>query len=104
VCAADGDARRDFVVVDRKGAIAAEGRGRVIVGIGREVAAVLEESIPTLARHYGPIAVAPAVRLVRGPRLVDLTLISKPDAATEAVVAECSLAHDEKVVALVSRS
>jgi N-methylhydantoinase A len=104
VFAADGDGERGFVVVDRKGSIAAEGRGRVIAGIGREVAAALEERVPALARHYGPIAVAPALRLVRGPRLVDLTLISKPDAAIEAAVAECALAHDEEVVAILSRS
>lgn len=99
----DGDGERDFAVIDRKGSIAAEGRGRVIAGLGSEVSASLQERIPALARHYGPIAVAPAVRLVRGPRLVDLTLISKPDAAIEAAVAECALAHNEEVVALVSR-
>jgi len=33
-----------------------------------------------------------------------LTLISKPDAAIEAAVAECALAHDEEVVAILSRS
>jgi N-methylhydantoinase A len=104
VFAGDGDGERGFVVVDRKGSIAAEGRGRVIAGSGREVAAVIQERVPALVRHYGPIAVAPAVRLVRGPRLVDLTLISKPGAAIEAAVAECSLAHDEEVVAILSRT
>jgi N-methylhydantoinase A len=104
VFAADGDGERGFAVVDRKGSIAAAGRGRVIVGLGREVAPALQERVPALARHYGPIAVAPALRLVRGPRLVDLTLISKPDAAIEAAVAECALAHDEEVVAILSRS
>ena len=76
----------------------------MIAGIGREVAAALQERVPTLVRHYGPISVAPALRLVRGPRLVDLTLISKPDAAIDAAVAECALAHDDEVVAILSRS
>jgi hypothetical protein len=40
---------------------------------------------------------------VRGPRLIDLTLISDPQAAIEAAVAECSIAHDEQVVALLTR-
>jgi N-methylhydantoinase A len=104
VFADPGDEDRAFVVIDRRGSIAAEGFGRLIVGLGREVAGALQERVPALARHYGPMAVAPAVRLVRGPSLVDLTLISKPDAAVEAAVAECALAHDEEVVALVSRS
>lgn len=104
VFATGSDGEGGFAVVDRKGSIAAEGRGRVIVGLGREVAPALQERVPALARHYGPIAVAPALRLVRGPRLVDLTLISKPDAAIEAAVAECALAHDEEVVAILSRS
>ncbi len=95
---------RSFAVVDRRGSLAVQGRGRLFVGRGREVAAALEERVPALVRHYGPVAVAPAVRLVRGPRLVDLTLISRPNAAIEAAVAECALAHEEEVVALLSRT
>ncbi|MPZ70600.1 MAG: hypothetical protein GEU71_13890 [Actinobacteria bacterium] len=81
-----------------------KGHGQVLAGIGHEVAAAMQERVAALTRHYGPIAIAPAIRLVRGPRLVDLTLISKPDEAVEAAVAECSLAHDEELVALISRS
>ena len=95
---------RDFVVIDRAGAVSAKGRGRILAGRGSEVAAALEERIPALVRHYGPISVAPALRFVRGSSLVDLTLISNPDEARQAAVAECALANDEQVVALLSRS
>jgi N-methylhydantoinase A len=104
VYASETGEERRFVVVDSNGSMAAQGRGRVIAGVGREVGATLAERVPALTRHYGPIAVAPAVRVVRGPRLVDLTLISKPEEAVEAAIAECELAGDEEVVALVSRS
>lgn len=94
---------RHFAVIDRLGSVAAEMRGTLLTGTGAEVAGALEERIPALVRHYGPVAVAPALRLVRGARLIDLTLISNPDAAREAALAECALAHDEPVVALLSR-
>jgi N-methylhydantoinase A len=94
---------RSFAVVDRTGAVAVEGRGKVISGTGAEVAAGLDERIPALVRHYGPVAVGPAVRVIRGPRLVDLTLMSNPDSAREAALGECALAHDEEVVALLTR-
>ncbi|MDQ3955012.1 MAG: methylhydantoinase, partial [Actinomycetota bacterium] len=94
---------RSFAVVDRTGAVAFEGHGKVISGSGSEVSARLDERIPALVRHYGPVAVAPAVRVIRGPRLVDLTLMSNPDAAREAALAECALAYDEEVVALLTR-
>jgi hypothetical protein len=55
-------------------------------------------------RHYGPLAVAPALRFVRGSSFVDLTLISNPDEARQAALAECAVANDEQVVALLSRS
>jgi hypothetical protein len=44
------------------------------------------------------------MRLVRGSNLIDLTLISKPDEAREAALAECSVAGDEEMVVLLSRS
>ncbi|HEY7876494.1 MAG TPA: hypothetical protein VIG64_15375, partial [Actinomycetota bacterium] len=99
----DTDGRRSFAVADRHGAIVVEGRGRVLTGTGAEVAAAIEQSVPTLVRHFGPVTVAPALRIVRGARVVDLTLISSPDAALQAALAECALAHDEPVVALLSR-
>ena len=102
-CAGPGE-EQDFVVIDRSGAISVKGRGRALAGIGSEVAAALEERIPALARTYGPMSVAPAVRFVRGSRLVDLTLISAPGEACQAVLAECALANDEQIVALLSRS
>jgi len=94
---------RSFAVIDRAGAVVATGRGKVITGVGAEVAAALDERIPALVRHYGPISVAPAVRLIRGPRLVDLTVISNAASARDAAAAECSLAFDEDVVALLTR-
>jgi N-methylhydantoinase A len=99
----DTGGRRSFAVVDRQGAIVVEGRGRILTGTGAEVAAAVEQSVPALVRHFGPVTVAPALRIVRGARVVDLTLISSPDAALQAALAECALAHDEPVVALLSR-
>ena len=74
-----------------------------MTGTGIEVGAALEERVPALTRHYGPLKVAPAVRVIRGARLVDLTLISRPDEALEAAATECSLAGDASVIALLSR-
>lgn len=102
-CTGEGD-KRDFVVIDRTGAMCAKGKGRIITGQGSEVAAALEERIPALVRNYGPISVAPALRFVRGSSLVDLTLISNPEEARQAALAECALADDQEVVALLSRS
>ena len=103
VFAPDGSDDRSFAVIDRAGAVVHQGTGKIVSGHGSEVAAVLEERIPALVRHYGPVAVAPALRLIRGARLVDLTLLSNPEAAREAALAECALAHDEGVVAILSR-
>jgi N-methylhydantoinase A len=94
---------RQFAVIDASGGVALRGVGRIVGGRGSEVAAALEERIPALIRHYGPVTVAPAVRLIRGARLIDLSLLSTSDATREAVTAECSLAHDEEVIAFLSR-
>lgn len=98
-----GDRRR-FAVVDRRGTVAATGEGLILTGPGADLAGLLRERVPGLVRHLGPIAVAPAIRLIRGARLVDLTVFSQPDRALEAAVAECRLADGEPVVALLSRS
>ncbi len=92
-----------FVVLDRSGSIVVDTRGTALTGTGAEVGAALEERVPALTRHYGPLKVAPAVRVIRGARLVDLTLISRPDEALGAAVTECSLAGDASVIALLSR-
>ena len=102
-CAGDGEVRR-FGVVDRHGTLAIAGEGRVVAGLGHEVAAELAELLPHLVRHVGPVVVAPAVRVVRGPRLVDLTMLSSPDKVLSAALAECELAEGEPVAAIVSRS
>jgi hypothetical protein len=65
------------------------------------VAGLLEDRLPGLTRHLGPISVAPAVRVVRGARLIDLTFLSAPDRVVEAAAGECRLAGEEEVVALV---
>lgn len=94
---------RQFAVIDRLGSVAASGRGTVVRGPGREVAASLEQRLPAFVRHYGPIAVAPALRILRDSRLVDLSLFSSPEAALEAARSECSLAGDGGVIVIVSR-
>ncbi|HXF56855.1 MAG TPA: hydantoinase/oxoprolinase family protein [Actinomycetota bacterium] len=91
-----------FAVVDRHASVAATGRGLVLEGPGARLAAELGGRLRDLTRHLGPIAVAPALRLVRGARLVDLTFLSAPDRLVEAAVGECRLAGQEPVVALVS--
>lgn len=93
---------KDFVVVDQYGSTAATGRGRVVFGVGREVAARLGETLPSLVKHFGPVAVAPAIRVVRGTRLVDLTILSNPSKVMDAAVAECALGESEPVAALIS--
>lgn len=91
-----------FVVIDRHASVAATGRGVVLDGTGDELAADLQQRLPRLTRHLGPISVAPAVRLVRGARLIDLTVVSALDRLLEAAVGECRLAGREHVVALIS--
>lgn len=92
-----------FVVVDRHGSIAIEGHGDVIALPGEKLADKLASAVPSMTRHIGPIAVAPAVRLVRGSRLVDLTLCSTSVDLLEAVRAECALSPRNAVVALLSK-
>jgi N-methylhydantoinase A len=94
---------KHFVVLDRTGSVVVDTRGTALTGSGAEVGAALEERVMALTRHYGPLKVAPAVRVIRGARLVDLTLISRPAEALEAAVTECSLADDASVIALLSR-
>lgn len=94
---------RPFVLIDRRGGVAASGRGLVLVGPGTDVAGELRERLPRLVRHIGPVRVAPAVRLVRGPRLIDLSVLSKAEEVLDAALAECAVAADGEVVALVGR-
>ncbi|MDQ4065490.1 MAG: methylhydantoinase [Actinomycetota bacterium] len=101
----DGSPREAaFVVVDRLGAVVFEGNGTIVTGTGAEVAAAIDSQVPALVRHYGPIAVSPAIRVLRGARAIDLSLISDPAGALQAALAECALAHEEQVVALITRS
>lgn len=93
----------DIVVLDRQGTLASKARGDVVVGAGREVAAQLDDRVTSLVRHYGPVAVAPAIRVVRGTRLVDLTVFSAPDKALSAASSECALGGDDPVAVILSR-
>lgn len=101
--AAGDDGRRRFAVIDRGGSVALEGEGMVLSGSGDEVAGALRERLPAMVKRFGPVGVAPAVRVMRGPRLIDLSLLSSPDRALEAAVAECRLADGEQVLAVLSR-
>jgi N-methylhydantoinase A len=92
-----------FAVIDRGGTVALQGEGVVLFGSGDEVAGTLLERLPAMVRRFGPVGVAPAVRVMRGPRLIDLSLFSSPDRALEAAVSECRLADGEPVLALLSR-
>jgi hypothetical protein len=74
------------------------------MGTGDDVARQLRATLPDLVRHLGPITVAPAVRIVRGPRVVDLGALSNVDEILFAAVAECDVARDEPIVALIVRS
>lgn len=92
-----------FAVVDRHGALALSGYGTVVTGNGAQVAAQLQERIPRMVRHYGPIAVAPGLRVLRGTKLVDLTLLASVDGSLQAALAECARGNGEAVVAFLSR-
>jgi N-methylhydantoinase A len=98
------DTHRRFVLVDRRGTVAARGEGLVLAGEGERVAGELYEHLQMLTRQLGGFTIPPAVRIVRAHRIVDLSLVSSAAHAAEAAVLECSLANDEPVIALVSRS
>jgi hypothetical protein len=104
VYAAGAGRERSFVIVDRFGSIAATGEGQILSGPPNEMAALVEESMPRHVRHYGPVGVAPALRVLRGSKLIDLSLVSSPDKALAAVLDECASARDESLVIFISRS
>ena len=92
-----------FALVDSGGGVAASGRGRIVVGTGPEVGLQLHDLLPRAVRHHGPITVAPHVKIVRGPRVVDLASLSRIDEILEAVDREAELAADSPMIALVVR-
>jgi N-methylhydantoinase A len=92
-----------FALIDPGGGVAASGRGRIVAGTGREVAAQLHDLLPQSVRHHGPITVAPHVKIVRGPRVIDLASLSRIDEILEAVDREAQLAADSPMIALVVR-
>jgi N-methylhydantoinase A len=103
VYGSDSTPQKSFIVIDRKGSIVVAASGTALIGTGVEVGAALAERVPALTRHFGPLKVGPAVRVIRGARLIDLTLISRPDEALQGAVTECSLAGESTVIALLSR-
>jgi N-methylhydantoinase A len=103
VCAAaNGGSAERFAILDTRGTVAAEGEGEVVAGSAEEVSGALTDRLPQLTRHMGPFSVAPGVRILRGTRLIDLTLISKPDEVLEAALRECRAANGDPVVALIA--
>jgi N-methylhydantoinase A len=102
--AAEAGPSRRFAVLDRGGSVALEGQGVLLSGTGDQVAEALHQRLPGMVRRFGPVGVAPAVRVVRGARLIDLSVFSSPERALEAAVAECELADGDPVVALLTRS
>jgi N-methylhydantoinase A len=92
-----------WAIVDRRGALAGCGEGDVLVGAGGEVARRLEDLVPAMVRLFGPVAVAPAVRVLRGPRLVDLSLMRSAETTLAAARRECAGANGEAVAAFLSR-
>ncbi len=97
---ASSNGKDRYAVVDRKGSVASVGRGRIEICSGDDMRERLDRLIDEGTRHLGPVAVAPGLRLVRGARLVDLTLFSEPKTVLEAAEAECSVAAGQDVVAL----
>jgi hypothetical protein len=104
VYASPSHGAKRFVLLDRRGTIVASGEGLVLTGTGTELASSLADELATLTRHLGPFTVAPAIRIVRERRFIDLSLVSSPSHAVEAAVRECSLGDGHPVVALVSRN
>lgn len=96
--------QRRFVLLDRHGALVAEGRGEMLTGSGQEVAQQLRERVPHMVRGYGPVRVAPSVRVCRGSRVIDLSLTTSPEQVLAAAVAECQIDPDRQVVAILARS
>jgi N-methylhydantoinase A len=101
---ASSDAKEpSFVVLDKRGAVALRGRGRILVGTGDDVMTELEALVPALTRNLGPLSIAPSLRILRGSRLIDLSLYSSNEKALDAARAECVLSADRTVVAFLMR-
>ncbi len=96
--------RRRVAIVDGRGSLAHVSEAQVLSGSGQELESELEDVITAMARRFGPVTVAPAVRVVRGPRFIDLSLLSSLPRAVDAARAECVAAGEEPVVALLSRT
>jgi N-methylhydantoinase A/oxoprolinase/acetone carboxylase beta subunit len=101
--APNGGSAERFAVLDSRGTVATSGEGLILAGDALEVSAQLMERFPGLTKHVGPFSVAPGVRVLRSARLVDLTVVSKPEEALEAALAECRMGNGDPVVALITK-
>jgi N-methylhydantoinase A len=101
---ASGDGTREFVVVDNRGSIAVAGRGLIMQGRGVELGPQIRAALVRSVRHLGPVTIAPAVKVIRGSRLTDFSMLSSQDKLIDAVVAECDRAGEDSVVVLATRS
>lgn len=93
-----------FAVIDKRGTVVTTGEGLVLAGQGEQVAEQLRTHLDGVTRQLGGFTIAPALRIVRAHRVVDLSLVSSAAHAAEAAVHECALADRDPVVALVSRN
>lgn len=92
---------RDFAVIDRRATIAVRGRGVVLTGPADAMAGEIRSEVTRMVRHLGPVSVAPAVTLLRGARLIDLSLFSDPNQVLEAVSAGCADTTEQVAAFLV---
>ena len=92
---------RDFAIIDRRATIAARGRGVVLNGPANAMAAEIDREIKRMVRHLGPISIAPAVTVLKGARLIDLSLFSDPNQVIEATAAQCNGSEEPMAAFLV---
>jgi hypothetical protein len=65
---------------------------------------VIRDALAKGTRHLGPITITPSVKVIRGSRLSDFSLLSAQDRLIDGVLAECDRAGDDRVVVVASRS
>jgi N-methylhydantoinase A len=93
-----------FALIDKRGTVVTTGEGIVLAGQGDDVAIDLRHHLEDVTRQLGGFTIAPALRIVRAHRVVDLSLVSSAAKAADAAIEECALADGDPVVALVSRN
>ena len=73
----------------------------VLTGPASAMAADIDREVKRMVRHLGPISVAPAVTVLRGARLIDLSLFSDPHQVIEATTAQCNGSEEPMAAFLV---